>query len=139
MHELRHALRSLVRAPGFTAVSVLTLALAIGACTAIYSVVHGVLLQPLPYPEPGRLVQVWQTGAKGGQNQLSDPNFEDLRDGVRALGPLGQYAQGNSMILAADRPLRAAVSSVSREFFDVFRTQPRLGRLFDERELRQGG
>src|SRR5687768_13242387 len=125
MNEFRHALRALLRAPGFTAVSIATLALAIGACTAIYSVVHGVLLQPLPYPEPDRIVQVWQSGEKGGQNQFSDPNFEDVRDNARLLGPVAQYSQGNVMVLAGDQPLRVSYSTISREFFDVFATAPR--------------
>ncbi|MDQ3171976.1 MAG: ABC transporter permease, partial [Acidobacteriota bacterium] len=138
MNEFRHALRALLRAPGFTAVSVATLALAIGACTAIYSVVYGVLLQPLPYPEPDRIVQVWQLNPRGNQNQISDPNFEDLRDGLRLLGPVGQFAQGNNMVLAGDQPLRVSMSRVSAEFFDVFRTAPRTGRLFDASERREG-
>lgn len=138
MADFRHALRSLLRAPGFTAICVATLALAIGACTAIYSVVYGVLLQPLPYPEPGRIVQVWQAGEKGGQNQFSDPNFEDVRDNTRLLGPVAQYVQGNNMVLAGDQPLRISLSTVSREFFEVFATAPRVGRLFDAAELREG-
>ena len=138
MNEFRHALRALGRAPGFTAVSVATLALAIGACTAIYSVVYGVLLQPLPYPEPDRIVQVWQINPRGSQNQLSDPNFEDLRDGLRLLGPVGQFVQGNNMVLAGDQPLRVSMSRVSAEFFDVFRTAPRTGRLFEASERREG-
>lgn len=138
MNDIRHAFRALLRAPGFTAVSVATLALAIGACTAIYSVVHGVLLQPLPYPEPGAIVQVWQISPRGTQNQISDPNFEDLRDGTRLLGPVGQYQQGNTMVLAGDQPLRIAMSRVSAEFFDVFRTAPGTGRLFEASERVEG-
>ena len=138
MNEIRHAVRALLRAPGFTAISVATLALAIGACTAIYSVVYGVLLQPLPYPEPDRIVQIWQVNPRGNHNQISDPNFEDVRDGTRLLGPVGQFAQGNNMVLAGDQPLRVSMSRVSREFFDVFRMAPRTGRLFEGSEQREG-
>ena len=138
MNDVRHAFRALLRAPGFTLVSVATLALAIGACTAIYSLVHGVLLRPLPYPEPERIVQVWQQGDKGGQNQFSDPNFEDVRDNARLLGPVAQFAPGNVMVLTGDEPRRVAFSSVSREFFEVFRIQPRIGRVFEAAELREG-
>ena len=138
MNELRHALRSLLRAPGFTTVSVLTLALAIGASTAIYSIVYGVLLRPLPYPEPERIVQVWQINARGGQSQFSDPNFEDVRDQARLLGPVAQLAQTSTMILAGDEPRRVAYASVSRAFFDVFRTPPRAGRVFVDAEQSSG-
>ena len=58
-HDLRHALRLLRKTPGFTAVAILTLGLGLGACTAIYTVVHGVLLRPLPYPQPDRIMQLW--------------------------------------------------------------------------------
>ena len=139
MADLRHAVRALLRAPGFTAVSVATLALAIGACTAIYSVVYGVLLQPLPYPQPDRLVQVWQISARGGQTQFSDPNFEDVRDGTRLLGPVGQYSQSHVMVLAGEQPLRVPFATVSAEFFDVFGARPHTGRLFDSAERSEGG
>jgi putative ABC transport system permease protein len=138
MNDVRHAARSLLRAPGFTVVSVATLALAIGACTAIYSIVHGVLLRPLPYPEPDRIVQVWQQNARGGQTQFSDPNYEDVRDQARLLGPVAQVAYAGTMILAAGEPRRVSYALVSREFFDVFRTQPRVGRVFDEAERHEG-
>ena len=93
MRELRFAARTLARKPGFATVAILTVAVAIGACTLIYSIVHGVLIQPLPYPEPERLVQVWQVnrGASTREGQFSDPNFEDLRDQSRAFAALGQY------------------------------------------------
>lgn len=139
MTDLRHAIRALLRAPGFTAVSVGTLALAIGACTAIYSVVYGVLLRPLPYPEPDRLVQVWQVSPRGAQNQFSDPNFEDVRDGTRSLGPVAQYSQSHVMVLAGEQPLRLPFATVSAEFFDVFGTRPHTGRLLDNAERREGG
>lgn len=138
MDEIRHALRALLRAPGFTVVSVSTLALAIGACTAIYSVVHGVLLRPLPYPDPDRIVQVWQINPRGFQNQFSDPNFEDVRDGTRLLGPVAQYSQGNVMALAVDQPLRVPLATVSSGFFDVFETAPGIGRLFEAAERTEG-
>jgi len=79
IRELRHGFRALSRKPGFSLVVVATLALAIGASTIIYGIVHGVLLAALPYPEPERLVGVWQVGKNGGQGQFSDPNFEDWR------------------------------------------------------------
>jgi putative ABC transport system permease protein len=96
MNELwritRHAARLLSRAPGFTTVSVLTLGLGIGACAAIFTVVYSVLLAPLPYDDPERLVQVWQVNPKGGRSQFSDPNFADVRDRARSFAALAQYS-----------------------------------------------
>ena len=67
--EFRQSARSLIANPGFTTVAVLTLALGIGACTAIFSVVNGVLLRPLPYPDSEEIVQVWQVNPRGGRTQ----------------------------------------------------------------------
>src|SRR6476620_2806105 len=94
LRELSFGRRALARKPAFSLVVVSTLALAIGASTIIYGIVHGVLLAPLPYPEPDRLVGVWQVGKTGGQGQFSDPNFEDLRDQSRAFASIAEYASG---------------------------------------------
>src|ERR1051325_4603721 len=77
MNDLRYAVRMLQKQPGFTAVGVLTLALGIGANTAIFSVIHGVLLKPLPYPEPEQLVTVWERSPQRGldQERVSGPNY----------------------------------------------------------------
>ena len=78
--ELRLAARSLGRNRGLSAATIATLALGIGACTAVFSVVYGVLLRPLPYPEPDQVMQVWQLSKRsGGYMQTSDPNFEEIR------------------------------------------------------------
>ena len=74
-HDLRHALRLLRKTPGFTVVAILTLGLGIGACTAIYTVVYGVLLRPLPYPEPDRVMHLWQISPRGTRLQFPDANF----------------------------------------------------------------
>lgn len=72
-HDLRFAIRSFLRSPGFSAVTVLTLALGIGATTAIFSVVYGVLLRPLPYPDSDRIVRVWQLDKDANRMDVSDP------------------------------------------------------------------
>src|SRR5262245_25019023 len=89
--ELRHALRVFTRSPGFAAVAVATLALGIGASTAIFSVVDAVLLRPLPYPEPGRIVRVWEQAPDGHGMNFADPNFEDFRTQNRTFATLAQY------------------------------------------------
>jgi predicted permease len=139
LRELQLAVRSLGRKPGFTTVAILTCALAVGACTAIYSVVYGVLLQPLPYPNAGAIVQVWQVTRTGGQNQFSDPNFEDLRDQSKAFAAFAQFADGVTTVVPASAPPeRTRVASVSAQFFDVFGTPPVRGRLFEASERHEG-
>ena len=85
IRDIRYVTRALLRTPAFFAVTVVTLALGIGATTAIYSVIDGVLLRPLPYPDPDRIVQLWQVGEKGGRGQVSDPNYDDWKAGTREL------------------------------------------------------
>jgi len=138
VRELRFSARRLARRPGFTGVAVLTLAIALGGCTAIYSVVYGVLLRPLPYPQPDRLVQVWQVSRGAAQGRLSDLNFEDLRDQSRAFEAFAQYGVGTTTATVASSPLQVRVATVSERFFDVFRTAPVRGRSFLPEERREG-
>ena len=138
--DVGFAARSLRRTPGFLAVTVLALALGIGATTAIFSVVHGVLLRPLPYPEPDRVVQVWQLGADGKENAFSDPNFEDVRDQSRSFSALAQFSGVSTVSVAgASEPVRVRGARVSRGFFDVLGVKPAVGRLFAPEELRENG
>ncbi len=138
IRELRHGFRALSRKPGFSLVVVATLALAIGASTIIYGIVHGVLLAALPYPEPERLVGVWQVGKNGGQGQFSDPNFEDLRDQTRTFSAIAEYATGTVTVSVGDTPSRVEQATVSRQFFDAFGTRPVRGRTFTDEELTVG-
>ncbi len=91
LHDLRHAFRILRRSPGFTAVSIITLALAIGATTAIFSVVYGVLLRPLPYNDPDRIVAIHEVNTRGTWSRLADPNFDDFRDQNHSFESAAKY------------------------------------------------
>jgi len=139
MNGLRLAARQLVRYPGFSAVVIATLALGIGACTLIFSVVNGVLLKPLPYPEPDRIVRVLQVSENGriGDN-LSEPNFSDLKQRARSFSALARYAAGVQPVSGGSETTRVETASVSGEFFDVVGIQPAVGRAFLAEELNVG-
>lgn len=137
--DLRYVARSLVRSPGFFLVTVLTLALGIGATSAIFSVVNGVLLRPLPYPSSDRIVQLFQIDKDAKRRTVSEPNFEDWHAQTRAFDAMAlSSASGEVTINGLAEPIRARGAEVSREFFSVFGLTPRLGRLFVEEELRPG-
>ena len=126
LRDLHFATRLLRRTPGFTIVSVLTLGAAIGACTAMYSIVYGLILSPLPYPRSAQIVQLAQVGESGRNNiNFSDPNFEDLRDQTTRYAAMAEFNQfGFSSIVVGKLPLRVRVANVSRGFFDVLATDP---------------
>lgn len=139
-HDASVAVRQLRRAPAFTAACVLTLALGIGATTALFTVVHGVLLRPLPYPGANRIVQLWQLDRTGHRTQFSDPNFDDVRAGTPDFTALAEYAGGGPVsVTGAVAPTRAGEALVSHGFFDVLGVHPSLGRTFALDEERLGG
>src|SRR3954464_7247068 len=94
---------------------------------------------PLPYPQPERLVHLWQINAKGGQGQFSDPNYEDLRAQSRSFQALAQYADGRSPVVGGTSPVRARIVAISRGMNDVLRVQPFIGRWFVRDEQGPGG
>jgi len=108
--------------------AVLTLALGIGATTAIFSVVYGVLLRPLPYRDPGRIMAVFELTNKGLWNSLADPNFDDFRDQSRSFDAIAKYSAGIVSVSGGSEPTRSMVAAVSPGFLNVFRVQPILGR-----------
>ncbi|ABF85947.1 putative permease [Myxococcus xanthus DK 1622] len=137
---LRQSLRSLGRSPGFTLGCVLMLAVGIGASTALFSVVEGVLLRPLPYPRPERLVELSQRAADGHPMRFSDPNFEDVRTRARTVSALAQVSGAASVaVTGADEPAFATLALASRDFFPAFAVRPVQGRLFAEEEQQEGG
>lgn len=138
--EVRSSLRGLLKDVRATAAGVATLAVGIGAPTAIFTVVYAVLLRPLPYPSPERIVEVWQT-MEGGKHkgQLSDANFQDLKDRNRSLSAFAEYATVVVSVSGGKEPVRARSAMVSREFFGALGVKPFLGRPFADDELREGG
>jgi putative ABC transport system permease protein len=138
-HDLRHALRLLRRTPSFTAVAILTLGLGLGACTAIYTVVYGVLLRPLPYPEPDRIMQLWQITARRTEGRFSDPNYGDLRDQNRTFESMGAFYENVASVTGGASATRVTYAGISRGMLTVLRMQPQLGRAFTPDEHVLGG
>jgi len=134
--DLRFALRSLTKVPGFTIAVVATLALGIGANTAIYSVVHGALLRPLPNREGDRLVYLRQTSKLTGRTSLlfSIPEIDDYRSSVAHLRGFAEYAEIPAVVREKDDPERVIAGVVNGNYFDVMGLAPVAGRLFDNRD-----
>jgi predicted permease len=138
VQDLRYALRRSRKSPGANAIMVVTLALGIGATTAIFSVVYGVLLKPLPFTEPDRIMSVFEVNSHGTWSRLADPNFDDFRDQNRSFQALAKYGESMASVSGASQPTRTAVASVSPEFFKVFRIHPFMGRDFTAADARKG-
>jgi ABC-type lipoprotein release transport system permease subunit len=135
--DFRYSLRSLLKRPGFTAIAILTLALGIGACTAVFSIVDGVLLRSLPYPNADRIVQLREVSAKGGDIAFAEPNFLDLRSRNRSFEAVAQYGGDVETITGGVEPVRAETFAVSSDFFKVLGTQAFIGRTFTTTESRR--
>jgi hypothetical protein len=137
LQDLHFGARILRKHPGSTFVSVLTLALGIGASTAIFSVVYGVLLRPLPYDKPEQIVRVWEVDEKGASMTMGDPNFDDLRAQNHSLQGLAEFDSGVSSVGGGSEPVRLRVASVSRDFFSIMGVHAVRGRGFvaDEQHL----
>lgn len=139
MNDFRLAARQLLKYPSFSAVVIATLALGIGACTLIFSVVNGVLLTPLPYPEPERIVRVRQVSDNGFvAENISEPNFRDLKEQTRSFSALARYAAGPQPVSGGSEPARALTADVSDGFFAVVGVRPIAGRTFLPDEHRLG-
>jgi predicted permease len=138
LQDLRYGARMLAKNPGFTAVAVLTLALGIGANSAIFSVVYGVLLRPLPYPKPDQIVDLREVNAKGGRMNLADPNFEDIRSQNHSLQGVAEYGAWLASVSGGSEPTRSMLASVSHDFFTLMGVEPVLGRGFLAEDQRFG-
>ena len=135
LQDLRYAARKLLHAPGFTFVAVTTLALAIGATTAIFSIINGVLLKPLPFRDPGRVVFVSSVNRDEKINPMSTPDFLDYRDQSKSFE--GMAAVDNTTVnvtSTGSEPVRMQAAMVGARFFDLLGVPMQLGRAFAEGE-----
>jgi putative ABC transport system permease protein len=138
LQDLRFGVRMLAKNPGFFAVAVLTLALGIGATTAIFSVVYGVLLRPLPYRDSNRIMAVFEVTSKDRPSPVADPNFDDFRDQSRSFLAIAKYSDDIAAVSGASQPTRTRVARVSPDFLKVFAIQPILGRDFSASDAKKG-
>jgi putative ABC transport system permease protein len=139
--DLRYAARMLVGSPGFAITAILALALGIGANTAIFTVVNKVLLEPLPYPEPDRLVQLELSGPQGNGNITSIPKFNVWRQQTQVFDAVAAYDQGGPGVnlTGGDRPEQLHGIRASADYFRVFGAPMAIGRAFTSEEDRPGG
>jgi hypothetical protein len=122
--DLRYSLRTLAANPGFSAMTILMLALGIGACTAIFTVVDAVLLRPLPYPDSKSLVQLWELSDKGRIMRLPEANFLDWKAQSQSFDGMAVFGGGVQPIAGGTETLRARVTQVSQGFFDILKVRP---------------
>jgi putative ABC transport system permease protein len=129
LRDLRYAVRQLLRSPGFTAVVVLTLALAIGGTTAMFSLIQGVLLRPLGYPEADRLTTIWSWDQRVGQPYpVSGPDFRDWQAQSRSFTSMARFREGRPTVVVGQTVDNAWIAQVSEDFFAVLATPARAGR-----------
>src|SRR5690349_3214135 len=140
--DLKYAVRALFRAPGFALIVVLALALGIGANTAIFSVVNGTLLQPLPYPQADHLVALWGRftgiGIPKDQNWFSAPELRDLKTLNQSLSHIGAFSSVSANVNFNGIPERLDGALVSPELFPMLGVEARVGRVFREEEGAEG-
>lgn len=136
--DLAYAVRSLLRTPAFTLVALVTLALGIGANTAIFSIVHGVLLKPLPYRDANRLVFVWSTAHAYPRAPLTPGRLADFRDQLTSLSDLAGISHLSLNLTGSGDPERLVGSSVSSNFFDVLGVPALLGQPFTRNRVNDG-
>jgi putative ABC transport system permease protein len=136
--NLRHAIRLLYKNPGVTTAALATLAIGIGATTAIFSVAHAVLLKPLPYDHADQLVSLREVNASGRPVNFTDPNFDDIRTQSHSLQGAAEFRSWVESVSGGAEPVRAGVAPVSKDFFKIMRVQPVLGRGFAPEEQHFG-
>src|ERR1700704_2720138 len=138
MQDLRYAVRTLSGSPGFVAVALLTLALGIGANTAIFSFVDGLLLKPLPYPNADRIVRVLEKPPRGDRNGISTLNFLDWQKDNAVFDFMAAQSGGGATLTASSDPIQLRGARVSAHYFDIFGIEAALGRTFRADEDQPG-
>lgn len=139
LEDIRYGLRQMAKNPVFTAIAVLTLALGSGANTAIFSVINSALLQPLPYPQPGQLVQIFETTPDYDRNNVSGGAFKDWRDQSRSFSHLAIFETLRRNLTGSGSPENMKGLAVSSEFLSVLGISPAVGRGFVRGEDSAGG
>src|SRR5438132_8656187 len=135
LRDVRHGLRVMRQSPGFTAAALLTLALGIGATSAVFSVVRTVMLEPLPYRDPDRLVAVWETNRGGtSRNVIAPANFVAWRERTRSLEHLGMVGPANLVAIIDGQPSNVGGLTMSADVFTALGAQPALGREYTVEE-----
>ncbi len=138
LQDIRYGLRTLAKSPGFAAIAILTLALGIGANTALFSVVNGVLLSPLPYPHPNQLVEIAEKNETFSESSISYPNFLDWVRDNRTFQSLAAYRENDFDLTGVGRPMRLKATQISASFFPLLSVKPVLGRNFTAAEDTRG-
>lgn len=139
IRDVRFGLRQLWKAPGFSVVAILTLGLGIGSSSAIFSVVNGVLLRPLPYPEPDALVRVHELVPQYGRFSVAPANFLDWRTQNKSFERIAAYSGTSGTLIWDDGPERVQGASVSWDLMELLKVRPALGPGFEEKHDRPGG
>ena len=140
LKDIRYGIRSLLKRPGFTAVAVITLALGIGANSAIFSVVNAVLLRPLSYPESERLILFYGINPQAGitQSNMSVPDFADWQSQNQVFEQMAGFVAGGSLLTSGDETERVRGTGVSADFFPLMRTNASKGRTLQPDDSQQG-
>ena len=132
--DIRFAIRKLLKHPGFTLIAVLTLALGIGATTAIFSAVHPVLLEPLPYPSANRIITVWYAGADGSRVEQAFGTYRELAQRSQSFDAMAVMKSWQPHMTGTSEPERLVGQRVSASYFRVLGVRPALGRDFDSND-----
>jgi len=137
--DLRYALRSLRKSPAFTIIAVASLALGIGANTAVFSIVHHVLLKPLPYPESDRVVILNEISPSGSPMSVSYPSYKDWRELTKSYSVFAGILRSPATLTGVASPAQLIGRRASSNIFEIFGAKPILGRVFTAEEDRPGG
>lgn len=137
-HDLRYTVRTLMRSPGFAVTAILVTALGIGANTAAFSVADFVLIRPLPFADPGRLVKLWERPPDGGRFELSPPNYRDYQEQNRSFSAMGAFHGTSVNLVGQGEPERLTGSALTGDVLPMLGVKPIIGRAFSDADERSG-